>query len=39
MTAALRTLPFGTAVKVCHDGCVVVRITIAARLSVGGISI
>ena len=26
MTAAHRTLPFGTAVKVCHDGCVVVRI-------------
>jgi rare lipoprotein A len=26
LTAAHRTLPFGTQVKVCHDGCVVVRI-------------
>jgi peptidoglycan lytic transglycosylase len=26
MTAAHRTLPFGTLVKVCHNGCVVVRI-------------
>jgi rare lipoprotein A len=26
MTAAHRTLPFGTEVKVCHHGCVVVRI-------------
>ncbi len=26
MTAAHRTLPFGTLVKVCHSGCVVVRI-------------
>jgi rare lipoprotein A (peptidoglycan hydrolase) len=26
MTAAHRTLPFGTRVKVCHNGCVVVRI-------------
>jgi rare lipoprotein A len=26
MTAAHRTLPFGTLVRVCHDGCVVVRI-------------
>ncbi len=26
MTAAHRTLPFGTLVKVCHIGCVVVRI-------------
>jgi rare lipoprotein A len=26
MTAAHRTLPFGTRIKVCHDGCVVVRI-------------
>jgi peptidoglycan lytic transglycosylase len=26
MTAAHRTLPFGTLVKVCHTGCVVVRI-------------
>jgi rare lipoprotein A len=26
MTAAHRTLPFGTLVKVCHVGCVVVRI-------------
>jgi rare lipoprotein A len=26
MTAAHRTLPFGTLVKVCHHGCVVVRI-------------
>jgi rare lipoprotein A len=26
MTAAHRTLPFGTRVKVCHHGCVVVRI-------------
>jgi rare lipoprotein A len=26
MTAAHRTLPFGTRVRVCHDGCIVVRI-------------
>jgi rare lipoprotein A len=26
MTAAHRTLPFGAEVKVCHHGCVVVRI-------------
>ena len=26
MTAAHRTLPFGAEVKVCHNGCVVVRI-------------
>ena len=26
MTAAHRTLPFGTMLKVCHNGCVVVRI-------------
>jgi rare lipoprotein A len=26
MTAAHRTLPFGTRVRVCHSGCVVVRI-------------
>ena len=26
MTAAHRTLPFGTRVTVCHHGCVVVRI-------------
>jgi rare lipoprotein A len=26
MTAAHRTLPFGTLVQVCHHGCVVVRI-------------
>lgn len=26
MTAAHRTLPFGTLVEVCHDGCVTVRI-------------
>jgi rare lipoprotein A len=26
MTAAHRTLPFGTQVTVCHHGCVVVRI-------------
>ena len=26
MTAAHRTLPFGTRVRVCHRGCVVVRI-------------
>jgi rare lipoprotein A len=26
MTAAHRTLPFGTRVEVCHRGCVVVRI-------------
>ena len=26
MTAAHRTLPFGTLVRVCHSGCVVVRI-------------
>src|SRR5262249_10560723 len=26
MTAAHRTLPFGSLVKVCHRGCVVVRI-------------
>lgn len=26
MTAAHRTLPFGTHVRVCHTGCVVVRI-------------
>ena len=26
MTAGHRTLPFGTEVKVCHHGCVVVRI-------------
>lgn len=26
MTAAHRTLPFGTLVEVCHSGCVVVRI-------------
>jgi rare lipoprotein A len=26
MTAAHRTLPFGTRVKVCHHGCIVVRI-------------
>jgi rare lipoprotein A len=27
MTAAHRTLPFGTLVEVCHSGCVTVRIT------------
>jgi Lytic transglycolase len=26
LTAAHRTLPFGSRVKVCHSGCVVVRI-------------
>ncbi len=26
MTAAHRTLPFGTRVRVCHKGCVIVRI-------------
>ena|SRR5579863_4859125 len=26
MTAAHRTLPFGTLVRVCHSGCVTVRI-------------
>lgn len=26
MTAANRTLPFGTLVQVCHNGCVTVRI-------------
>jgi rare lipoprotein A len=26
MTAAHRTLPFGTLIQVCHNGCVVVRI-------------
>jgi rare lipoprotein A len=26
MTAAHRTLPFGTRVRVCHSGCVTVRI-------------
>jgi rare lipoprotein A len=26
MTAAHRTLPFGTHVRVCHNGCVIVRI-------------
>ena len=26
MTAAYRTLPFGSVVRVCHHGCVVVRI-------------
>jgi peptidoglycan lytic transglycosylase len=26
MTAAHRTLPFGTMVRVCHNGCVMVRI-------------
>jgi len=26
MTAAHRTLPFGSQVKVCHNGCVIVRI-------------
>jgi rare lipoprotein A len=26
MTAAHRTLPFGTRVRVCHSGCVIVRI-------------
>ncbi len=26
MTAAHRTLPFGTLVEVCHNGCVTVRI-------------
>jgi rare lipoprotein A len=26
MTAAHRTLPFGTLVQVCHSGCVIVRI-------------
>ena len=26
LTAAHRTLPFGSRVKVCHNGCVVVRI-------------
>jgi rare lipoprotein A len=26
MTAAHRALPFGTLVRVCHDGCVTVRI-------------
>jgi rare lipoprotein A len=26
LSAAHRTLPFGTRVKVCHNGCVVVRI-------------
>ena len=26
MTAAHRTLPFGTLLRVCHSGCVVVRI-------------
>jgi rare lipoprotein A len=27
MTAAHRTLPFGARLRVCHSGCVVVRIT------------
>src|SRR4029077_6076779 len=27
MTAAHRSLPFGTLVEVCHSGCVTVRIT------------
>ena len=27
MTAAHRTLPFGTLVQVCHNGCVTVQIT------------
>lgn len=27
MTAAHRTLPFGTKLRVCRDGCVTVRIT------------
>jgi rare lipoprotein A len=26
MTAAHRTWPFGTRVRVCHNGCVIVRI-------------
>jgi rare lipoprotein A len=26
LTAAHRTLPFGTRVRVCHSGCVIVRI-------------
>ena len=26
MTAAHRTLPFGSQVKVCHNGCVIIRI-------------
>ena len=26
MTAAHRTLPFGTLVRICHNGCVTVRI-------------
>jgi rare lipoprotein A len=26
LTAAHRTLPFGSRVKICHNGCVVVRI-------------
>jgi rare lipoprotein A len=26
MTAAHRTFPFGTLVRVCHNGCVIVRI-------------
>jgi rare lipoprotein A len=39
MTAAHRTLPFGTRVKVCHNGCVVVRINDRGPFVAGGISI
>jgi hypothetical protein len=30
MTAAHRTLPFGTRIVVCHNGCVILASTIAA---------
>jgi hypothetical protein len=37
MTAAHRTFPFGTLVRVCHSGCVIVRIMIAAPSFAAGI--
>ncbi len=39
MTAAHRTLPFGTKVTVCHKGCVLVRINDRGRLRAAGILI
>ena len=35
MTAAHRTLPFGTLVRACHSGCVVVRINDRGSCGVG----
>jgi hypothetical protein len=39
MTAAHRRLPFGARVRVCHSGCVTVRINDRAPLSEVGTSI